>query len=128
MKKIAFLKLNDVKVSLDFFQHMSINEISKKLFQLQLKHSSNEIKSIFNRYFSKQVAFEFKSFEIACESYEKRRFFKSTYQDQSVLFFDFHITRIVCKTKKKYARFDVDINQLGAFINAIHKILIAISS
>ena len=81
MKKIAFLKFNDIKVSFDFSQHMSISEISKKLFQLQLKHSSNEIKSIFNRYFNKQVAFEFKSFEIACENYEKRRFFKSTYQN-----------------------------------------------
>ena len=58
---------------------MSINEISKKLFQLQLKHSNSEIKLIFDRYFNKQVAFEFKSFEIACESYKKRRFFKSTY-------------------------------------------------
>ena len=29
IKKIAFLKLYDVKVSLDFFQHMSISEISK---------------------------------------------------------------------------------------------------
>ena len=93
-----------------------------------MKHSSSEVESIFNRYFSKQVAFEFKSFEIACESYEKRRFFKSTYQDQNVLFFDFHITKIVCKVEKKYVRFDVDINQLDVFINAIYEILITVNS
>ena len=93
-----------------------------------MKHSNNEIKSIFDRYFNKQVAFEFKLFEIACESYEKRRFFKSTYQDQNVLFFDFYITRIVCKVERKYARFDVDINQLDAFINAIHEIFVIINS
>ena len=58
---------------------MLINEISKKNFQFQLKHSNNEIESIFDRYFNKQIAFEFKLFEIACENYEKRRFFKSTY-------------------------------------------------
>ena len=75
-----------------------------------MKHSSNEIELIFDRYFNKQIAFEFKSFEIACENYEKRRFFKSMYQNQSVLIFDFYIMKVVCKIEKKYARFDVDIN------------------
>ena len=51
---------------------MSINEISKKFFQFQLKYSNNEIKTIFDRYFNKQIAFEFKSFKVACENYEKR--------------------------------------------------------
>ena len=51
---------------------MSINEISKFFFKFQLQYSNNEIKSIFDRYFNKQIAFEFKSFEIACKSYEKR--------------------------------------------------------
>ena len=95
MKQISFLKLNDVDMSFRFAQHMIFREIFHEFFQLQLKNSSDEIRSIDCKNVNEQIFFNFFSIRIANESNEKNKFVENAYQCQNVLFFDFYVSKIV---------------------------------
>ena len=93
MKKISFLKLDDIYMSLYLFKYITFNQISKQFLQFQLKQTNDQIRSIFNRYIRKKIFFEFKSIEIADEDKKERRLFKTFYQSESVLLSSLYVSR-----------------------------------
>ena len=95
MKQISFLKFNDVNMNFHFVQHMSLDEIFHEFFQLQLKNSSNEIRSINCKNVKRNFFFNFFSIRVANENNEKNKFVENAYQCQNVLFFDFYVSKIV---------------------------------
>ena len=75
MRKTSLLKFDYICMSLHLLKHMTFNQISKQSLQFQLKHTSDQIRSIFNRYTRKKISFEFRSIEIANEDKKERRLF-----------------------------------------------------
>ena len=74
---------------------MIFREIFHEFLQLQLKNSSDEVRSIDCRNVSEQIFFNFLSIRVADESNEKNKFVENAYQCESVLFFNFYVSRIV---------------------------------
>ena len=79
---------------------MSFDEILHELSQFQLKNSNNEIRSINYKNVKRKIFFNFLSIRIANENNEKNKFVENAYQCQSVLFFDFHVSKIVDMTEE----------------------------
>ena len=69
MKKISFLKFNNICMSFYLLKHMTFSQISQ---QFLLKHTNDQIRLIFSRYTRRKISFEFRSIEIANKNKKER--------------------------------------------------------
>ena len=122
MKKISFLKFNDVDMSFRLSQYVSFNEILKQLFQFQLKYSSAQIRTILDKYFEKQIFNELKSIKITRECNKEIEFVVMTHHNQNVLFFDFHELRLFDVIEEQNNDFLVYVFELVLIAQSIHEL------
>ena len=128
VRKITFLKLNNVNVCIHDFQYMTLDKITQQLLQLQLKYSIDQLETILYRYVRIRIANKLRPIRIANKSDEKREFDILSYQDQSILFFAFQSSRKFHVTEKQYDDFLFDIVEFVIIIQSIHDVVIKINA
>ena len=126
--QISFLKFDYVDVRVYYSHDMTFNKIAQKLSEFQLKHLSHQVETIHDINDFREISLEFFSVWIADENDKKDEFIELSNQSESVLLFDFHVSREFHMIWRQYRYLLINIIELIILIQSIYQISIEISS